>query len=502
MCTVVDPLRFDAIETRICEEAGFNKSLIPYVSCLDIIGIKIVDLSKNFDKEHAKLASLAQAVCRNFFEIQRFVEFTSAFCSKDSLTPSKASKSLASLKEIRTSITALKKSEFITCIKTCDIISKLYFLVESRIKKTPYSHLLRPLDCKPLDYDLIDEKSMARFMVHLQHYHQEMSRMNESSCKIVDEFLSDPIFFDPAPIKSKLVTFEDIFKSFLWRSKLHQKELLSSSAIIPARDFDKVVETCRYLHIFNHKVMAVAASIERMRKIDSGLDLSFNRMSVQTTYLKICRESLHILEKSYRQASIKFDQIRLNPRYPKFTAELQRVFENSFKDINGVIQHEDDLLLNYVKEKCEQFSEEVSDLELYFEGDFFDQEVKGASFRSWSESLAEAFLKAHEQCLSSHASDGTAQKLKLDLEELLPFLRAYVCSSVIFKQLLSHIIQDRVYPKKELDQEDLMAKIKQESDRFLVLPIKYGSTSLEGMLWDSYLKDPYIRQTFAHVLAF
>jgi hypothetical protein len=501
MSTALDPLKFDAIETSICQTAGLHKSIAPYASALDVISMKVIDLADDFRTEKKEFHHLAEKACRIFFENQLHIEYSSAFCSRSALTMEFAAKPIESLKKARVFLKGLKETGSVTCTKTCDVLAKLYFLTESRLKKTPYDHLLRPLDFEELNYDLIDEKSVARYIMHLQHYHHESSQILNITCPLIDEFLSSSILFDPDPIITKLEPLEEAFRSFLWRSKIYQKQVSSSVALLPSRDMDKVLKTCRYLHIFNHKVMGIAASIDRIRKKIAGVDPSFFRVVIHNEALERCHLYIRLLDKCYKVIFAKLDEIRSNPRYPSFIKEFDQAFVEVASYLASATKHHDESMLDYLAEKCESFKAMPAHIELYFEGYFFDKELAEFEVGFKTDRFSQAFFKLYEQCLSSLPSDDQAHKLKQDLEKILPFCRVLMCCLKTLKPVFYQLLEDAFYPKEVLDKSLIIDLLKQESDKFNLLPLEGAETSKDVTPLEYYLVDPYIKQAFEHVLA-
>lgn len=500
MSVFLDTFKFDVIEQTICHAADFNKSIMPFVTSLDVISMKVVDLSLDFYKEQKAFHKLAETTSRLFFEVQLQIELSGAFCPKATLTESLVSKPLESLKQGRGVLKGLQQSGSVTCTQTCDKLAKLYFLTESRIKKTPYDHLLRPLDFEDLNYDLIDEKSIARFMSHLQHYNHETTKILGISCPLIDEQLANPIFFDPDPIITKLEPLEEVFRSFLWRLKVHQKELSGTVGFIPARDVEKVLKTCRYLHVFYSKVLGMTAAIERLRRKFYPLSPGTVRMSVNRSVFSLAKGYLQLLQKCHKIIFPKLEKIKSNSRYPVFTESLDKAHALVSTGIACASMHHDESFFDYFVEKCESWEETPSNIELFVEGYFWDKEL-GFFEQNNLDAVPSAFFKVYEQCLSSISTDEEAMKLKQDLEEVLPFLRIYSCVLKTLKPILVHLIDDAYAPKEALDLHGIIDSIKAESDKFNLLPIIDPQTSEEIAPFSVLLVDPFIKQSFEHVLA-
>lgn len=495
-------VKLDIIESTICERTAIDRSLAPYASSLDLIGMRVIDLAQQFHFEDKPISEMAQKTARIFFEAQLELEMKSAFCPRSTLNEASCEKVLASLKNARASLRSIIEIPEIKCSSACDGISKLYFLVETRVKKFPYEHVVKPLPFEDLNYDLITEKSLSRLILHLQHYNHEASNILNVKLPLIDSFLLNPVLYDAEPLAPKLEMFEEVFRGFLWSLKIEQKKLSSSCATASSRDLPKILTTCRFLHLFYYKVLSVAACIERLRQKELAPIGLKDRMSLHPELFPVFSFYVEMIEKCHRYIFQSLSKIKDNPRYPAHAEALDKAFIDASIKFACPTMHHDENMMGYLSETIHNLSLlPLSQIELYFEGYFLNKEMEALTEDSLCDPLAVAFFKIYEQCQSSLDSDLEAAKLKKDLQAILPYLRVYSCLQETLLPIAHGAVIDALYPKPCLDNGVIVRLLKQASDKFLNLEIEETKSKSPIACMERFLTDPILKLAFEHVNA-
>jgi hypothetical protein len=501
MSLVLEAFQLNPLEMRLIEDIKIPKPLIPFASSIDLLCMRVHDLTSKLSSAKKPLNEIAKRVELLFMQIQFHVEIYASFATSLVLIQSPPTKILESLKQFRIILKPFSEDKSSLSAEASLLLAKTIFFAEQRLNLSPIIHLIQPFQMGKKEILPVYESEFFSYLAYFQRWAAHVFKDIRYVSHHVNDFISHEFFFVADSLVPKRKECETYIRQFLWNIQVERMRISQDFDVLSPEDAANRQKACRCLYLSFVKSMRLLACFDKMVSGASAEIDATKRMKIDLKAKSKAMQYINSLEKLSHAICKQIADLKANASYPVYFSRLEKALNKQLGLMNVPSLHTDFLLIDYFRKTIEPWTEETPSLELYYEGFYFDQEVISCDVAKNSQEIADAFHALYEQTVSSLPTHIKGKEMQVMLEKFLPYLKVWSCMYSSIKDVLLSLVHDELNPKTVITDLEIGELFLIKAQQFMHLELLDLSPEHDVEEFEPWLQSVLLKAAFQSVLS-